>query len=530
MEDNIINNNSQNFDDVNSPEKKDKEYVEDNKNVAAGSQDMQEELSAQETTDEAEGQSAQSKAEDACAEDTGAEGSLHSDAIKEESAEFVWNSNSECSWQSSADSTYHIKPDNMKEYVGRTSSAYSSPYGYSQAPYSFEPENRKAKKKSKKGVLIALVAVLVALAIVASGAVGYYLRGNDIAPPVVDVPNENSEETVSMTKNDEPLKVHIDNGSTGYTNLSRADVVELVADAVVEITTSIVQTNSFFGGNYVTSGAGSGVVIAQSDEYAYIVTNYHVISGASSVSVTLTDKTVIEAEYLDGDVNSDIAMIRIKTDKNFPKIVCGSSDSIRVGEDVVAIGNPLGQLGGTVTEGIISAVDRTITVDGMTMTLIQTSAAVNPGNSGGGLFNMAGELIGIVNAKQSAEGIEGLGFAIPIDSVYDMLVEIIETKYIHGRPTLGIEVKYVTDTWTARIEYGVGATGVFVTSSSNEALVAKDLLRSIDGQLITDNSSYAAVLSSLTVGETVSVELYRKGKLTTVEVEVVEYVPAGIFG
>ena len=528
MEDKFENNNNQSFDEVNSTQKKDSLYVEDNKILEEGSADMQEELSTQETTDDKEGQSAQIEEENDGREGSSAQETLHAEDIKVESAEYVWNSNSGYSWQNTPDPTYHIKPDNMKEYVGR--GRYSSPYGYSQAPYVFEPEAVKPKKKAKKGILIALVSVLVALAIVASGAAGYYLRGSDVDAPVVDTPAKDSSETIDMVKNDEAVKVNIGHGSTGYTNLSRADVVELVADAVVEITTSIMQTNSFFGGNYVTSGAGSGVVIAQSDEYAYIVTNYHVISGATAVSVTLTDKTVIEAEYLDGDVSSDIAMIRIKTNKKFPKIVCGSSDSMRVGEDVVAIGNPLGQLGGTVTEGIISAMDRDITVDGMTMTLIQTSAAVNPGNSGGGLFNMSGELIGIVNAKQSAEGIEGLGFAIPIDSVYDMLVEIIETKYIHGRPSLGIEVKYVTDAWTARVEYGVNVTGVFVTSSNNGVFVAKDLIRSIDGQLVTDNSSYAAVLNSLTVGETVTVELYRKGKLTTVEVEVVEYVPAGIFG
>ena len=111
-----------------------------------------------------------------------------------------------------------------------------------------------------------------------------------------------------------------------------------------------------------------------------------------------------------------------------------------------------------------------------------------------------------------------------------MLVEIIETKYIHGRPTIGIEVEYVTDMWTAYMKYGVSTAGVFVTNSNNDKLMAKDLIRSIDGQLITDNSSYAAAMSSLNVGDKIVVEVYRRGKLTTVEVEVVEYVPAGIFG
>ena len=307
-------------------------------------------------------------------------------------------------------------------------------------------------------------------------------------------------------------------------------MVSLVADAVVEITTSTVQTNSFFGGNYVTSGAGSGVVITQTDKYAYIVTNYHVVEGASSIQITCTDKTVFDAEYLDGDASSDIAMLRIATDKKFPEVSIGSSSGLKIGQDIVVIGNPLGKLGGTVTEGIVSALDRKITIDGVEMTLLQTSAAVNPGNSGGGMFNMAGQLVGIVNAKQSAEGIEGLGFAIPIDNVYDMLIEIIEHKYIKGRPTLGISVRYVTDPWVARIEYGVAGTGLFVTSSDVEEIHSKDLLRSINGYIVGDPSSYTAALAELTVGETVTVELYRNGRLTTVEVEVVEYIPSGMFG
>jgi serine protease Do len=142
---------------------------------------------------------------------------------------------------------------------------------------------------------------------------------------------------------------------------------------------------------------------------------------------------------------------------------------------------------------------------------------------------MAGELIGIVNAKQSAEGIEGLGFAIPIDSVYDMLIDIIENGYIHGRATIGIEVEYVSDAWEAYSKYRLPTTGVFVSSSTNDALKARDLLRSINGHLITDNSSYAAAIGELTIGETVKVEVYRNQKLTEVEVKVEEYIPAGIF-
>ena len=167
---------------------------------------------------------------------------------------------------------------------------------------------------------------------------------------------------------------------------------------------------------------------------------------------------------------------------------------------------------------------------GVSMTLLQHNAAINPGNSGGALFDMMGNLVGVVNAKTSKSGIEGLGFAIPIDIVYDKLVEIIENGYIHGRASLGIETEYVSDIWEARSKYSLNSTGVFVTSSSNGVIKAKDLIYSINGQRISDGSTYAAVISSLFIGEKIEVILYREGRATTVEVTVVEYVPSGIFG
>ena len=228
-------------------------------------------------------------------------------------------------------------------------------------------------------------------------------------------------------------------------------------------------------------------------------------------------------------------MIRIKPDKEFPKLICGSSSAMKVGEGVVAIGNPLGQLGGTVTNGIVSALDRRIEVDGMTMVLMQTNAAVNPGNSGGGLFNMAGELIGIVNAKESGTGVEGLGFAIPIDRIYDTLVEIIEDKYIRGRPALDIEVNYVSSTWEAVKKYGIQNTGIFVTKSNIDEIEVDDYIVSVNNELVYDGTSYAAAISDLEVGETVTVELYRASQdgrwhKHTVDVEVSEYIPTEMFG
>ena len=406
---------------------------------------------------------------------------------------------------------------------------------------------QKEKKKSGLKVLFALfTCTLFLITLIVGTMLGYMIAkdnakpqnnnnifNNDQDPDDDDAQGDEdeSEEVIEMIKNDGSVNVTV--GSTGKSGLTKSEVVSLVADAVVEITTSTVQTYPGYG-NYVTSGAGSGVVIAQSSEYAYIVTNYHVIDGASSASVIFTDGTKVDSEYLDGDENYDIAMLRIKTDKKVPKIVCGSSKSLKVGDDVLAIGNPLGQLGGTVTEGIISALDREVTIGGVKMTLLQTSAAVNPGNSGGGLFNMAGELIGIVNAKKSAEGIEGLGFAIPIDIIYDMLVEIIEDGYIHGRASLGITTEYISSVNEAISKYSLRATGIFVTGSSNDVIKAKDYIYAINGQQISDSSTYAAVMSSLKIGDKVSVTLYRVEGNTapqkTVELTVVEYVPSGFLG
>ena len=229
---------------------------------------------------------------------------------------------------------------------------------------------------------------------------------------------------INVTKNDGSININEQTGSTGYNgDLSVAEVVKLVADTVVEITTTNVVTDRFYG-QYVTSGAGSGVIISDN---GYIITNYHVIEGARSISVRLTDGSEFKASLIGGDVGNDIAVLKISA-TGLRAAVMGSSKSLVVGQEVVAIGNPLGSLGGTVTNGIISALDRTVVVDGYQMTLMQTNAAINPGNSGGGLFNRAGELIGIVNAKRSDTGIEGLGFAIPIDIAWDVTQAILKSS------------------------------------------------------------------------------------------------------
>ena len=177
---------------------------------------------------------------------------------------------------------------------------------------------------------------------------------------------------------------------------------------MVAITTESVATDSWLR-QYVTEGAGSGVIIS---EDGYIVTNNHVIDGASNIKVTLNDGTQVAAELISTDAQTDLAVIKI--DKaGLPPVAFGDSAALNVGDLAVAIGNPLGTLAGSATEGIISGLEREITIDGRTMKLIQTSAAINPGNSGGGLFDQYGNLIGIVVAKSAGSEVEGLGFVIP---------------------------------------------------------------------------------------------------------------------
>jgi serine protease Do len=195
-----------------------------------------------------------------------------------------------------------------------------------------------------------------------------------------------------------------DNDTSKYgTQLSTSEVASLTSDSVVEITTETVTTDSWMQ-QYVTNGAGSGVIVTQD---GYIVTNNHVIDGASKISVRLKNGTTYTASLIGSDSKTDVALLKIGATGLKP-VVLGNSESLKVGDTAIAIGNPLGQLGGTVTEGIISALDRELVIKGKKMSLLQTDAAINPGNSGGGLFNNKGELIGIVVAKSSGSDVEAL--------------------------------------------------------------------------------------------------------------------------
>ena len=319
-----------------------------------------------------------------------------------------------------------------------------------------------------------------------------------------------------------------DSGSASAVNtasgMTTAQVSEMVSPSVVVITTEQVVYSqwSWYGQNQVESGAGSGVIISSD---GYILTCAHVVDGASNITVTINDKDYT-ATLVGEDTTSDIAVIKIDANGLTPATV-GDSDSLKVGQNVMAVGNPLGELGGTVTGGMISALNRSVTIQGTnstnTMSLIQMDASVSPGNSGGGLFNMNGELVGIVNAKSSSSDAEGLGFAIPINDAIKVAQELLENGYVTGRPYLGITYLAVTDAQTAQ-QMGVNAYGVYIVDvtkggpADQAGLKAGDRIVSVDGSEIAAKDDLGTLMQKHAAGDTLAITVARDGQMQTVNV------------
>lgn len=303
----------------------------------------------------------------------------------------------------------------------------------------------------------------------------------------------------------------------GSNELSIPEIYNLVSDSVVEITTETMQLGGFMG-QYISSGAGSGVIYS---EAGYIITNNHVINNASKITVTLKNGSKYEAKVIGKDPKTDLAVIKIDETGLQPAFF-GDSNEIIVGELAVAIGNPLGELGGTITEGIISALDREIIIDNETMVLLQTTAAINPGNSGGGLFNGEGELVGIVNAKTSGSNIEGLGFAIPSNIVRDVTQQLMDYGYVKGRPGLGVSIFEVADARTA-ILYRLPGIGLYITNvSEGNSLNIGDRIISFNGKEITRLAELKKEIDSHQVGDNVKIKVEREGSIKDLEIKLIE--------
>ncbi len=394
--------------------------------------------------------------------------------------------------------------------AGRSTDWYASQPR--QAPKEKKPKAPKEKKPSRPMTMKA-AAFILAAGVVVSAAAGFgggYLSAS--------LRQGSTAQTNSGSTSAPASTVSADTGS-----MTVQQVVEMTQNSVVEITTESVTNGGFFMEQYISSGAGSGVIIS---EDGYIITNNHVIEDANTVTVRLKNGESYDATLVGTDPETDVAVIKIDAEGLTPATL-GDSDTLQVGQTAIAIGNPLGQLGGTVTNGIISALDREITLDGETMNLLQTNAAINPGNSGGGLFNDKGELIGLVVAKSTGENVEGLGFAIPINDVKEVLDSLIDYGYVKGRFELGVTTIDITSD-EAQARYRVDEQGVYVQQvnvDGNAALAgmqAGDRIVSVDGTAIESGSQLKEIIQSHTAGDKITIVVERNGQQVSLAVTLAE--------
>jgi len=318
---------------------------------------------------------------------------------------------------------------------------------------------------------------------------------------------------------------------TSTSSSSIADIVEHASEAVVGII-NLQQKNDFFTNTNqsVESGTGSGIIFKKEGESAFVVTNNHVIEGAKEIEVSLQGGEKTKAELIGADALTDLAVLRIDATNVKSVIDFGDSSTLRPGDEVLAIGNPLGlDLSRTVTQGIVSAVNRTISVSTSAgqwdLNVIQTDAAINPGNSGGALINTQGQVVGINSLKISESGVEGLGFAIPSNDLLPIVNEIIETGQV-TRPYIGIGLaglEEIPPTYLPKLPEGVTQGVIITTIDSNSAaaeagLKVKDVIVAIDGSKVKNSGELRKYLySNLEAGDKVELEVIRNGKETKIE-------------
>lgn len=349
-----------------------------------------------------------------------------------------------------------------------------------------------------------LIIFLVALL---GGSIGTYgiLELNKYQNEIVE-----KEDNVVKTQDSVTEQVLYTNENSGtYVN-----AIEKALDSVVEITSQSEVTSYYFFGGTTTSEAtnlGSGVIISSD---GYIVTNRHVVKEAKKVSVSLQNGETYEAQIIGEDSKTDLALLKIDaTDLDYALLV--DSDTLKLGQEVVAIGNGLGK-GTASSNGIISALNREVTIDKYTMTLILTNAEINNGNSGGGLFDLNGNLVGIVNAKSSSSAlysntatIEGIGYAIPANTVKKITDDLLENGYVKNRPTLGVSI------YTSDYNEYYGIEGLVISdvmengAAAKAGLQAGDIIKALDGVELTDFSQLAKLLDDYNVGDTVTLDVVR---------------------
>ena len=375
---------------------------------------------------------------------------------------------------------------------------------------SYNPEYTGGSKK--RGFPWGKVIALMLVAALLGGALG--------AGGVLLLAPSGSGSSSQVLKGERPSSV-IDVATIDTSKqLSPAEVYAQNVASTVGITTSV--TTNYFGFTTTSAAAGSGFVL--SDD-GYILTNYHVIENSTSIKVTMYDGSSYEAQLIGYDESNDIAVLKVDAE-NLSPVVLGDSDNLNVGDSVVAIGNPLGELTFSLTAGVVSALDREVTLSGnVTMELIQTDCAINSGNSGGALFNLYGEVVGITNAKYSSRStseasIDNIGFAIPINSVRDIVESIIENGYV-SKPYIGVTVTDVTEEMQSYgLPQGAAVKGVADGSPAQQGgLKVNDIITAVNGSEIADKNALVKLVKASAIGDKLTLTVYRQGQ--TLELTVV---------
>ena len=369
-------------------------------------------------------------------------------------------------------------------------------------------QEMKPVKKNRMGLRVTALALCCALL---GGAVGggvAYYAGNRPGETSVNVSSRPATQ-VSVNTVD------------GKNAMSDAEVYAAGVNSVVSINVTGTSGTNFFGQAVQTASAGSGFILTKD---GYIVTNYHVVKDGETVKVTLYNGDEYEAKYVGGDEDYDIAVIKVEA-ADLQPVTLGDSGSLNVGDHVLAIGNPLGELTFSMSGGMVSCVNRAINVDGTPFNMIQTDASINPGNSGGPLFNQYGEVVGIVSAKYSSTGnesVEGLGFAIPINDVFAMIQDIMTNGYVTNKPYLGVTAGTMTEQMAAQYRYDI-TSGVFIYSVEEDSaadqagLKMGDVITKVDDTAITSMEDLTVAKKQYSAGDTCTLTVYREGQETTVE-------------
>ena len=440
-------------------------------------------------------------------------------------------------------------------YGGSSASSYNgAPYGGAETPpypgmNAAKSKNRKEKKPPTRKTLVvfgAITLVLCLLMSTASGALSSYITvrlieahdkyGSTTTPykdELISVPTEKPEpeqndETAQGTVTEAPTEKPEKVTSASSGQKTKGEVYAESVNAIVGIKAEgTKEVTTIFGRTAQApfTSTGSGFFITES---GYIVTNYHVIENATKVTVTTYAGQAYEAEITGYEASNDIAVL--KAEGSFESVKIGDSSSLAVGDDILVIGNALGELSYTFTDGVVSYLNRAITTDsGTVINMYQTNAAINEGNSGGPVYDMEGKVVGIASAKYAASSVEGLGFFIPLNDVKGMINDIIEKGYVSGKPSLGISVQPVTQTMSLRYSLPVGLYVVAVgtdTAASKAGIKAADVITGLDGEAVSGVAELSSALSSKRAGDTITLTLYRSGSSRSVTLTLDEYKPS----